>query len=80
MKRLAPLALAFGLAGLLVRPALAQSDETCIAYMEADAAHDAAERQVHAEWNAARQPAFGAYKATKKVLDGSLVVEGEILR
>ena len=68
--RIAALAMLAALASPL--PAAGQSDETCIAYMEADAAYEAAKREAWAEWNAARKPAFEAYEAAKKVLDKPL--------
>ncbi len=61
MKTARALLLVLALAAPL--PAAAQSDETCIAYMEADAAYEAAEKTAKDEHKTATEPARKAYSS-----------------
>ena len=60
--RCSMLALAFASVVVLYTPlATAQSDATCIAYLEADAAYEAAEREAKAAGSAACEKAIAPY-------------------
>ena len=66
MKRIVAV-LALALASPL--PAVAQSDETCIAYMEADAAHQAAQQEARATHRAEITPASKVRNAANATIE-----------